>query len=575
MTGETSPLTSSIPSMPTPRTRLLWRQGKWALLFIALISVGGVALLSTLVIWPAGAQRVSSAPPKNHVTPITAPLSSDSAISRENAKPGTTAWQLDAGAHFQAIQGYAGAASALPGDVVPLYISTMQPVDYALFAYRLGWYDGNGARLYAVQSGLHGRAQGYWMMKTGLVACPTCRSDPATHLLEPHWAKSTDLAIGADWPSGVYLIKLVTTTGGESYIPLVVREATPHAAALVNVPVNTYQAYNLWGDYSVYGHVDKVKFADKAVKISFDRPYDRGAGAAELLSWDVLSIRWLERNGLDASYTTDVDLDAHPETLSQHRIFVDLGHDEYWSRAMRDGVETARDRGVSMAFLGANDDYWQMRFEPNSAGKPRRTFVCYKVLSADSKKDPTLKLTNDPLYKTHPALTTTQWADDVLHQPAEELIGLRYQGYFTNGNNYFPPWHVTAADTDPLLEGTGLTTDSAIAHGLVGYEVDGIGSRALNSVPFNGPANLVILATSPILSQSRATLLARTAYYRSASGAFIFDAGTIWWGWGLDSLTVPGASSSNVLKGSPAISRLTANVITTMLNDTPVAPGDN
>jgi SAM-dependent methyltransferase len=49
------------------------------------------------------------------------------------------------------------------------------------------------------------------------------------------------------------------------------------------------------------------------------------------------------------------------------------GHDEYWTKEMRDGIERARDRGMGLAFLGAGDGYWQMRFEPDSAGVPNRT----------------------------------------------------------------------------------------------------------------------------------------------------------------------------------------------------------
>jgi hypothetical protein len=41
---------------------------------------------------------------------------------------------------------------------------------------------------------------------------------------------------------------------------------------------------------------------------------------------------------------------------------ISLGHDEYWSPAMRHTVEGARDAGTNLAFLGANAVYWRVRF---------------------------------------------------------------------------------------------------------------------------------------------------------------------------------------------------------------------
>jgi hypothetical protein len=569
MTPGPSPVSSSLPPAAKPLRRLV-RPARRLIIPVAIVSVVAVIALTVLIVRPAGKTALVSTPVNVH--PITAPLSVNSAITQENLKPGTTQWQLDPAAHLFTIQGYAGAVSALPGESVPLYISSSHAVNYDLAVYRLGWYGGAGAHLYAQATDLHSTAQGYWLLKSGLVDCLTCYSDPTTHLVEPRWHKSYELAIGADWPSGVYLIKLTAADQGESYIPLVVRAAHSHAAALVNLPVNTYQAYNLWGDYSVYAHYDKTQLPGKAVKITFDRPYERSAGASDLLSWDVLSIRWLERNGLDATYTTDVDLDASPASLLAHRIFIDLGHDEYWSRAMRDGVAAAQSRGVSMAFFGANDDYWQMRYEPDSAGQARRTFVCYKVATKGNPKDPASLLKADPMYAKQPNLTTAEWADSALHQPAEQLIGLRYQGYFPNTKLYLPDWRVTAPSAEPIFEGTGLAANLVVPHGLLGYEVDGASVGDHNLVPYVAPANLVILATSQVKAADHSTITANTAYFRAASGAFIFDAGSIWWCYGLDTSSATGASYTNQLKGSPAIERLTANVIVAMLAATPSAP---
>jgi len=64
------------------------------------------------------------------------------------------------------------------------------------------------------------------------------------------------------------------------------------------------------------------------------------------------------------TYITDVDTHARPQLLANHKMWFSLGHDEYWSKEMRDGVEGARDKGVNLAFLGANAAFRQIRFEP-------------------------------------------------------------------------------------------------------------------------------------------------------------------------------------------------------------------
>ncbi|MBV9915837.1 MAG: hypothetical protein JO153_04975 [Solirubrobacterales bacterium] len=63
------------------------------------------------------------------------------------------------------------------------------------------------------------------------------------------------------------------------------------------------------------------------------------------------------------------------------------GHDEYWTKTMRDAWEAARDAGVNLAFMGANDSYWQVGYEDGG-----RTLVGYKA-SPDPDPEPGQKTT--------------------------------------------------------------------------------------------------------------------------------------------------------------------------------------
>lgn len=538
---------------------------------VSLIALGSTAVLISLLAWQVASLPAlhrlfggnTTVPRAGSATASTTPTPT---TNRENQQAGTSAWMLDPGANPTLIQGYAGQVSALPGDMVPIYVSTATSGIYALTVYRLGWYGGAGGRQVFARDGLQSTAQGTWTRTGGLLNCVTCTQDPQTHLIEAHWRQPFILPVGADWVSGVYLIKLTQGDQGESYIPLVVRAANPGAVLLVSLPVMTYQAYNLWGGYNLYQQASNTTLggedsARRAMKVSFDRPYDRSSGAGDLLNWDLQSIRWLERQGQDIDYTTNIDVADHPETLLMYRAFITIGHDEYWTKSMRDGAENARDHGVSLMFLGANDAYWQARLEPDAEGITDRTLVCYKVLSQAKTADAVLR--NDPDYPADPAEVTTQWRDPLINRPESLLIGLMYHSFFRfqpGSPSTLPDWVVAKNLHDPLLAGTGLIPGEHIRGGLLGYEFDGPGARATT------PNALVILAASPVTDIYGGRDMAMTGYYRAPSGALIFDAGSIWWSWGLDVLAPPGATQSNILHGNPKIQALTANILRAMLN---------
>jgi hypothetical protein len=73
------------------------------------------------------------------------------------------------------------------------------------------------------------------------------------------------------------------------------------------------------------------------------------------------------------------------------------------------------------------------------------------------------------------------------------------------------------------------------------------------------------ITQSPVTNIYEAHEMAHTAYYRADSGALVFDAGTIWWGWGLSESSPRGAAQSNALKGNTAIQQFTRNLIQEVL----------
>src|SRR5262249_45261063 len=156
-------------------------------------------------------------------------------------------------------------ASVNRGELLRLYISTTAP-SYRLRVYRIGWYSGHGARLVYSSTALPGFQQ------------PTPLFDPTTKSIScRNWIRPQTLAIPTTCVSGVYLIKLLSSAGFMRYVPFVVRNDQAASPILVQTSVLTYQAYNTWGDYSLYRGLDARGQLSggpyRGYAVSFDRPY--------------------------------------------------------------------------------------------------------------------------------------------------------------------------------------------------------------------------------------------------------------------------------------------------------------
>ena len=66
--------------------------------------------------------------------------------------------------------------------------------------------------------------------------------------------------------------------------------------------------------------------------------------------------------------------------IEQHQIFMDAGHDEYWSGPQRNAVQEAVNAGVNLAFFSGNLMFWKTEFAPSIDGSntPNRTLICTK-----------------------------------------------------------------------------------------------------------------------------------------------------------------------------------------------------
>ena len=239
------------------------------------------------------------------------------------------------------LAGYADHVSVRSGQSFRLFVTSTAGA-FTVRSFRIGWYGGTGGRLVWTSPTVPGRAQ----------PAPTVRA--ADRMVSTNWRPSLTVPT-VGWPPGAYLLLLTAANGKEKYVPITVRsDSTRGAVVLVNA-VNTYQAYNEWGGYSLYNGPDK-SFATRAHRVTFDRPYD-GNGARTLVQSEAPLIQLAERSGVQLAYLTSVDLVTDPNALAGARGMMSLGHDEYWTPVMRDAVTRARDAGTNIAFLGANASY--------------------------------------------------------------------------------------------------------------------------------------------------------------------------------------------------------------------------
>jgi hypothetical protein len=279
-----------------------------------------------------------------------------SLVEKENQQPGTLDWMLtrtgvDLVSRFRCprIEGFGSRMSVLSGDTLEIKVSANPPTDCTLDLYRMGYYGGTGAR--------HVASFGPFPVDTQ----PDPPSGPE-RIRECRWDSAVAFTIPDYWISGVYLGKLTTDPEGwQSYLIFIVRDRRP-ADFLFQCSTHTWQAYNRWpGHFSLYDDGDKEWYWGPGVRVSYDRPFARycqifdaplSTGSGEFLLWEFPLAYWMEREGYDVTYSTNVDTHADPVALLRSRTFLSVGHDEYWSPEMYENVKAAieggRQRGFSL-----------------------------------------------------------------------------------------------------------------------------------------------------------------------------------------------------------------------------------
>jgi hypothetical protein len=478
----------------------------WKLLAVV---VAGAALAGLAAV--PGAQAASCVPPAGA-----------NEIVVENCKQGNPAseWEVS-GAGDASIQGFATEISVAQGATVRFKVDTDASA-YRLDIYRMGYYGGDGARFVTTVQPSATLPQNQ----------PACDRDAETGLVDcANWSESASWQVPANVTSGIYFARLVRANGSASHVVFVVRDDDGGSDLLFQTSDTTWQAYNAYGGNSLYTGDP----AGRAYEVSYNRPFSTREGSDEdwLFNAEYPMVRWLERNGYDVSYSTGVDSDRRGAELLEHRAFLSVGHDEYWSGTQRANVEAARDAGVNLAFFSGNEVFWKTRWEDD-----HRTLVTYKETHANEKIDPLS------------GVWTGTWRDPRFSPPAD---GGRPENALTG--TIFTVNAGSAALQVPAEEGKlrlwRNTTVAGLLPGAVATLTDDTVGYEWDEDLDNGarPAGLIRLSSTTKsgvdkLQDYGSTYGSGTAthhltLYRDTNGAapdaLVFGAGTVQWPWGLDS----------------------------------------
>eukprot|EP00042_Codosiga_hollandica_P036289 m.275381 g.275381 ORF g.275381 m.275381 type:complete len:798 (-) comp54851_c0_seq7:62-2455(-) len=510
------------------------------------------------------------------------------AVVRENCLPGNpqTEWDINAAGDPQ-LQGFATQMSAQPGETVVFKIDTVSD-NYRLDIYRVGYYQGNGARRVDTIKPFAELPQ----------VQPACYRENDTFLVDcANWEPSAAWQIPDTAVSGVYFARLVredaipprviganwrtdysqkpadpkfAKPGGDinvpqpdphaygalgygtyrhklkepraSHIYFVVRDDKSTSDIVFQTSDTTWQAYNRYGGTCMYGSYDPSNPMPRSKKASYNRPFvTRDYRATNMLfNAEYPTIRFLERNGYDVSYISGLDTHRFGKTiLPNHRLFLSVGHDEYWSAQQRRYVERARDRfKLNLAFFSGNEVFWKIRFEdtPHRQGEAEhldRVMVCYKESQELEKIDPKRDMWTGTFRDSRPINPEGAY-------PENSLTGTIFTVNAWRNDPLLVPYQYSKlrfwrnSKVAKLQEGE----TAVLLNGLLGHEFD----EDLD----NGyrPSGLIRLSETHVdnvmyIQDHGGTYDTGSAthhlvMYRASSGALVFGAGTVQWGWGLD-----------------------------------------
>ena len=298
-----------------------------------------------------------------------------------------------------------------------------------------------------------------------------------------HRRATLNFAVGP-WPTGVYFVKLTANDGRIGYAPFVVRPTTlgERSRVAVVMPTNTWQAYN-FRDRNGNGWGDTWYAKGAQSTAALGRMYIRRGVPPQWRKYDVDFIRWLHATGKQPDFITETDLESirtAEELIRLYDFVLFPGHTEYVTRHEYDLIRNYRDLGGNLAFLSANNFFWEVRLQGRTL---RRTRL---------------------------------WRE--MGRPESSVLGAQYRA--NDDGRRQKPFVVRSGSTAPWLwAGTGLGDGSTFGEELGGYGIE------IDAATTFTPLGAIVLAEIPDVFGPGLT--AQMTYYETPQGAKVFAAGVI------------------------------------------------
>jgi N,N-dimethylformamidase len=420
------------------------------------------------------------------------------------------------------------------------------------------------------------------------------------------WPESLRLTIPANWPSGVYALRL-RAAADEDHLPFFVCpprgkslasiaflaptlsylvysnesldvRPTVHLAPLQDMDIRP-EAYHYIEEHGLKSAYDEhsdgsgicyaslrrpmLDFRPKARCRTFDAPHQFPA--------DLCLIDWLEEKGFAYDVITDHELHAEgAELLRRYRVIVTGSHPEYWSSPMIDARDDYLKGGGRMMYLGGNGFYWVTgvaRDDPSLVEVRRWAGIR------------TWEIEPGEIWLSLTGEAGGLWRDHG-HNP-QKSVGVGFCGMgFDRGAPYrrrpasFAP-EFAFAFAGVASETVGAGPSLVLNHGAVGFEVD----RA--DADLGTPGHAVVLASSERLSDAylpavedmlsptrhdgggaNPRVRADMVFVAYPNGGAVFSVGSIIWTATLSFAAYDGDTS-----------RITANVLRAFASDDWQPPG--
>lgn len=378
------------------------------------------------------------------------------------------------------VEGYAGRPSYAPGEELTLHVSTSAAA-FSVEIVRLG-----------------AKTESVWSAASVVGREHPIPEDACSRGCR--WPAAVTVKIPQEWRSGYYQVALRVRDGGGKFIQrntrtaegscyFVLRPAEPGKTSkiLLQLSTHTYNAYNNWGGFSLYGY--HARDGNQGHRVSYERP-----PGSLFFMWEQPFVEWAERNGYTFDYAANGDLEFHPEMLKAYRLVLSVGHDEYWSAPMRDNLEKFIADGGNVAFFSGNTCCWQVRTEDGG-----QALTCWKQ-----------NFHSDPVYSARGdyATLSSLWSHHLVKRPENQLtgVGFLWGGYHKSHGQLMDASGAYTVHRPEhwIFTGTRLKRDDAFGSKdtIVGYECDGCELTWKDGLPSpthrdGTPETFEVLGTAP------------------------------------------------------------------------------